>query len=261
MLSAIVGGWYTDPGELHRQYHDSERLRVRMETHSRYGQQSRPFCEWVLDQLDPRPGDLVADVGCGPGNQYHEPLRARGTRVIGLDLSIGMAREAAAGCWPVCADAQALPLVDGSCDRVMCNHALYHVPDQVRALLEMRRIARSGGRVVVAANSHSSMRRLEEVSRQAAADVGQPLPRDRRSPFVIEDGDRVREVFPQAALREFRNLLVFPSPEPVVRYVATMGGIDAAFLEAIGRRVSDIIQAEGAFRVETIAGCLVAEVG
>ena len=41
---------------------------------------------------------------------------------------------------PVRADAQHLPLAGGCCDRLMANHMLYHVPDQLAALGELRRI-------------------------------------------------------------------------------------------------------------------------
>jgi ubiquinone/menaquinone biosynthesis C-methylase UbiE len=128
-------------------------------------------------------------------------------------------------------------------------------------LREMRRVARPGGRVVIATNSARSMWRLDEVCRQAAADVGRPPPGERRSPFVLEDLERVRQVFDDVDVREFRNVLMFPGAEPVVRYLASTGSMDSALADSLEERVRDIIQAEGAFRVETIAGCFVAEVG
>ncbi len=36
------------------------------------------------------------------------------------------------------AEAEALPFAAGSCDRVMANHMLYHVPHQEQALRELR---------------------------------------------------------------------------------------------------------------------------
>jgi ubiquinone/menaquinone biosynthesis C-methylase UbiE len=253
--------WYVDPSELRRQYSDDERLRIRFETHRRFGRNRVSAPQLVLERLEAGPGMLVADVCCGPGDLYHPRLRELGARVIGIDLSLGMVRRAASGCWPVRADAQALPLADASCDRVMCNHALYHVPDQLLALRELRRVVRPGGRVVLATNSGRSMRQLTEAGRRAAADLGRPFSEyrgDRSSPFVLEDVERVREVFPGATVHEVRNQLVFSEAEPVVRYVATMG-IDPDFAAALTRRVQEVIEDQGVFTVDTIAGCFVAD--
>lgn len=251
--------WYIDPDELRRQYSDDERLRIRFETHRRYRRTDATAPRLVLEQLEIEPGMLVADVCCGPGDLYHPRLRGLGARIVGLDFSLGMVRKAASSCLPVQADAQALPLLDASFDRVMCNHALYHVPDQVAAMRELRRVVRPGGRVVLATNSARSMVQLRQVSGLAAADVGRPRSGDRPAPFRLEDLDLVRQVFPAATVHEVRNQLVFAEPGPVVRYVATMG-IQPDFAEALGRRVQNVIDAEGAFTVDTVAGCFVASV-
>lgn len=254
--------WYTDPSRLRGQYDDAERLDVRMRTHARYRTGTRSLGDRVLELLDARSGELVADVACGPGTLYHPPLRAMGVRVLGLDKSAGMVREAAASCWAaVRADAQTLPLAGGSCDRVMCNHALYHVPDRVRGLRELRRVTKPGGRVLLATNSRRTMHQLREAERQAAADLGRTPEPGPVLPFALEDGDVVRGVFPRATIAEFSDVLAFPAPEPVLRYVASGRAIDAAFAEALARRVQEVIDAEGAFRVDTIAGCFVADIG
>jgi SAM-dependent methyltransferase len=50
----------------------------------------------------------------------------------------------------VCADLAALPFPDGSIDGVLCEMVLEHVPDAHRALAEVRRVLRPGGRVYFA---------------------------------------------------------------------------------------------------------------
>src|ERR671935_68216 len=54
-----------DRAYLDEQYGTEERLRIRLEAHQRYSERPDDFFEWVLDRLDPQPGDLVVDVGCG----------------------------------------------------------------------------------------------------------------------------------------------------------------------------------------------------
>jgi ubiquinone/menaquinone biosynthesis C-methylase UbiE len=238
----------SDPELLREQYSDSSRLRVRIETHRRHGTNPVSFPDWVLDQLDPPPGCSLLDAGCGYGNVYHQLLASRGVQPIGLDRSPGMLREAAPGCHAVLGDLVALPFADGAFDRVMCNHVLYHVPDREAAMRELERVTRPGGRVVISTNSDRYLRELHEIAGTS----------DQRSPFRLEDVDEVRAVFPDAAVREFHNELVFDDAQAVVDYVATSIS-ETARLETVRERVQAIVDRDGAFRTETVAGCFVAE--
>ena len=67
------------------------------------------------------------------------------------------------------ADAECLPIADESFDRVTANHMPYHVRGQYRALLEMRRVLRPGGRVVLTTNGSAFMERFAAVHAQAAS--------------------------------------------------------------------------------------------
>ena len=247
---------YTSPDRLAEQYSDSERLRIRQETHRRYGENPVSFLEWATDHLDIRPGMTVVDVGCGRGI-YHPIFKRRGATVIGIDRSIGMAREVGGECLAVVGDAQALPVPDAICDRAVCNHVLYHVPDQLLAMRELRRIVRPGGRVVIATNGARNNERMYQVARQAAAALGRTDSVGWSSPFRLEDLPRVREVFPDARVETFHSAFRFPEAEPALRYWRSMR--DDPELEAAMRpRIDEIIRNEGTFRVPIVAGCFVA---
>lgn len=108
----------------------------------------------LLDRFAARvaAGGLVLDVGAGPCTDSAE-LRARGLRVVSIDLSLAMLRVAR-GEIPgarVQASMLALPC---SCvaDGLWVNASLLHVPrdDVPRALGELRRALRPGGWLWVA---------------------------------------------------------------------------------------------------------------
>lgn len=106
------------------------------------------------------PGERVLDVGCGSGAVTRTLARrvAPGGRAIGVDTSpalLKVARELAdeSGFGAVIefkeCDCRALPFPDASFDAVVAATTLSHVPDVGRALAEMVRVARPGGRVGV----------------------------------------------------------------------------------------------------------------
>ncbi len=99
---------------------------------------------------------LVLDVGCGPA-QAGGYLAVGGTRVLGLDLSAGMAaaaldRYGSLGLRAARADMRQLPLSGGSCAGAASFYALHHLPrDHLRAMLaEFGRVLAPGAVLLVA---------------------------------------------------------------------------------------------------------------
>ncbi len=93
--------------------------------------------------------DLKAlDLCCGQGN-VSEALLSRGCRVVAVDFSptmLAFARQRALTATFIEADAQDLPFNDAEFDIVVSNLGVCHVPDQPRALAEVRRVLRPGGK-------------------------------------------------------------------------------------------------------------------
>jgi len=92
-------------------------------------------------------GMRVLDLCCGQGN-VTTALLAAGCDVVGADFSPAMlllAKSHLHGATFVEADAQDLPFEDGEFDAVVSNFGISHVPDQHRALAEVRRVLRKDG--------------------------------------------------------------------------------------------------------------------
>ena len=268
-----------DRAYLDEQYGTEERLRIRLEAHQRYSERPDDFFEWVLDRLDPQPGDLVVDVGCGVGS-IHPPLCARRVRaVLGVDASRAMVqasqRQANHLGLPVMAveaDAQALPLPDGAYDCAIANHMLFHVPDQRAALRELRRVLKPRGRVVLSAAASGHRSRLREIHARAAEDLGYTPADSVMHRFNLDHLDLVREVFPSAERFVREDAFVFPNTDAALRYYAS-GAIDALqdcpadgshrprLLALVGEQIDRIIRSERVFRDPKDAGCFVATVG
>nr|RNJ65360.1 MAG: class I SAM-dependent methyltransferase [Leptolyngbya sp. IPPAS B-1204] len=101
--------------------------------------------------IDNWQGQIVVDIGCGPGNIYRALHDHNGKPhlLIGVDVSLGglqIAQEL--GYTAVLADAHHLPFVDGFADIVMLNAALHHCDDMAQVLREAARLVKPGGLLV-----------------------------------------------------------------------------------------------------------------
>ena len=111
----------------------------------------------VYETLAAEPGDHLVDVGCGPGFYTLELLDQVGPHgsVAAIDVSPAMLAIASHRCEgrPNVtfheADATSLPAEAASFDGAVCVQVLEYVADVDRALTEVHRVLRPGGRVVL----------------------------------------------------------------------------------------------------------------
>jgi SAM-dependent methyltransferase len=119
----------------------------------------------------------VLDLACGSGIYSRALARALPDgQVVALDLSPAMLayavrrarRERLANVVWVHGDALALPLADAGVDAVNCCGALHLFPDVARALDEIYRVLRPGGRFAAAVGRRTSSARSGLVAGLAA---------------------------------------------------------------------------------------------
>jgi demethylmenaquinone methyltransferase/2-methoxy-6-polyprenyl-1,4-benzoquinol methylase len=98
-----------------------------------------------------RPGDRVLDAACGTGDLAIADRDAGASHVTGLDFSeqmLARARRKAPLEW-VQGDLLALPFEDASFDAATVGFGVRNVADLERALRELRRVLRPGGRLAI----------------------------------------------------------------------------------------------------------------
>jgi len=109
----------------------------------------------AIDLLEIKPGDRVLEVGVGTG--LNLPLYPRDCEVTGIDISEGMLRKAdervrtygMTNTKLMVMDASKLEFPENSFDRVIATYVISAVPDPVKTLLEMRRVCKPSGHLVI----------------------------------------------------------------------------------------------------------------
>jgi SAM-dependent methyltransferase len=241
---------------------------------------------WAYAEVPPDPGwrvsavawdgtQVVADVGCGNGFDLRQLVPSgRCKHGIGIDLSAGMLRGLedvgrSGRLSLIQADAQQLPLTDGSVDVALAMHMLYHVPDVHAAVAELRRITRPGGTVLASTNNPASMAEVHGLFDAVASELlGRPVRALPPLSFTTETGAAILAGhFSDVTIRWHDASLSFPGAEPVVAYLSSIREpvlayadeqfpFDAA-LEELARRVEQAIRAQGSFRATSRMGVFV----
>ncbi|MFF4602654.1 class I SAM-dependent methyltransferase [Streptomyces sp. NPDC001339] len=190
---------------------DSERLRRYWDKHARsYDRQMRFFDRtlfgesrtWVCSQAS---GDVL-EVAVGTG--LNLPLYPPGVRLTGIEWSpemLAVARRRADELGRPAdlreGDAQALPFPDASFDTVVCTLALCAIPDDQRAIAEMNRVLKPGGRLLLLDHVPSSVwpvRALQRLIELITVPLGgehllrRPLRHIQAAGLPIEQRDRFK---------------------------------------------------------------------
>jgi ubiquinone/menaquinone biosynthesis C-methylase UbiE len=121
---------------------------------------TRKWADDLLGRAQPRAGENVLDLACGTGIVARLASRRMDQgHVAGLDLNKGMlavARTISSDGAPIDwieGSALDLPFEPGTVDLVLCQLGLQFLPDQERALREMRRVLSPTGRLALSVYS------------------------------------------------------------------------------------------------------------
>jgi ubiquinone/menaquinone biosynthesis C-methylase UbiE len=249
------------------QYVSAANLNARIQLHGRFSTNHYGWFRWLFDQLClPAQCDIM-ELGCGPGDLWLQnlPRIAPGWRITLSDFSPGMLGQAVANLRGqghlfvfALTDAQSIPFADRSFDIVIANHMLYHVPDRSRALAEMRRVLRPGGRLYASTVGRSHLRelwglvsRVDPALASRAADV--------TNPFTLESGyEEVAQWFLDVLVARYEDALVVTEAEPLLAYVwsGEAASMSPEQREAFARCVEQELALHGAIRISKDSGLL-----
>jgi ubiquinone/menaquinone biosynthesis C-methylase UbiE len=157
-----------------------------------YSRAFAPVMTWCADAIAAAPGMRVLDIAAGSGQPALAiaPRLQPGGTILGIDFSPEMvavaerrARQAGASNVSFSTmDAEQLELADASFDAVTCACGLIFFPDAHRALAEMRRVLKPGGRIAIVVWDEPSKSPFVTVGGGAISRFHAPTPSNPNSP-------------------------------------------------------------------------------
>jgi len=179
------------------QYETEDNLRARKSAYvNAEGDDPREFAFEAIAEAKPR---NVLEVGGGEGELAERIREELGAEVIAIDQSERMVEiQRSKGIDARVGDVEELPFADGEFDVVVAAWMLYHVPDLDRALAEIARVLKPGGRLVAVTNAIDHLQELWDLARRETS--------LRRFTFRSENGEEsLRRHFASISRRDARG--------------------------------------------------------
>ncbi|HET8894676.1 MAG TPA: methyltransferase domain-containing protein [Gaiellaceae bacterium] len=170
-----------------------------------------PVADWLIDQLDPQPGQTILDIASGTGDLGFA-VAGRAGRVLSTDFSPEMVevarkngeRRGVANVEHRVLDAERMDLADESVDGVICRWGYMLMADPGAALRETRRVLRDGGRLAFAVWTPPDRNLWAAIPSMILVERGAVPPPDPGAPgiFALGDDTRIRALVDAAGFSE-----------------------------------------------------------
>jgi SAM-dependent methyltransferase len=222
---------------------------------------SRAVGEWMVRELDPRPGDTVLELGAGPGDTGFAAAAVLGERgrLISTDFSPDMVevarhRGAELGHRNVdyrVMDAERIELESDSVDGVLCRFGYMLMADPAAALGETRRVLRPGGRLALAVWAAAERNPWAAIGGRMLVERGHMPPPEPEAPGVFSMGseERIRALLEGAGFAEIRIEEVpvrftFSDVDDYVSFAAETAGPFAMVIRGLSESERQTIEAQ-----------------
>jgi SAM-dependent methyltransferase len=216
--------------------------------------------DWLVEQIDPRPGDTVLELATGVGDTGLAAARRVGEmgRVLITDFApemVAAARRRATelGITNVefrVLDAERMELATASVDGVVCRWGYMHMADPGAAFAETRRVLRPGGRLAFTVWAGPEFYPLASLISHILVMRGHLVPPPTApGVFALAEPGRIRELvlgagFTSPRIEEMSTHRRFADFEAYWRYLTDLAGAISPVLRGLSNEERTVVQAE-----------------
>ena len=227
---------------LKTQYLNASNISARISLHQMYSTGRPGWFQWIYDNCSICRNMNILELGCGSGTFWTVNLDKLppDINVTITDISEGMIRDAKRNITNSglaqynfsynTTDCCNIPYPDNSFDIVIANHVLFYCNPVTKAVNEIHRVLKSGGRLIC---STYSSRHMQEIN-QLVSDFDSRivLSADRLyTIFGLDNGcQRLNNDFKQIEKKIYKDSLIVDKAEPLIEYIMSCHGNQNQYL-------------------------------
>jgi ubiquinone/menaquinone biosynthesis C-methylase UbiE len=249
------------------QYKDDSNLSIRSNLHEKHSTNKQGLFPWLFEKYEFSKGYRILELGCGNGAQWQNRIQelTADCSLVLTDYSEGMVKIV----WEKYSDnknmlaqkvdIQNIPFPDNCFDVVIANHMLYHVPDLLKALSEVRRVLKSGGKFYAATNGNGGMR---PYLRNAFKQINPKLDFFKKDlSFNLQNGkEMLSQYFEEVQRHDFEDSLAITETKDLIDWLKSTISIASYSeddLEGLYDYFESIRQRDGAINIPKEAGLFI----
>jgi ubiquinone/menaquinone biosynthesis C-methylase UbiE len=255
--------------KLFEQYENASNLRSRISIHEIFSVNKYGWMRWYFDELN-LPNDCrILELGCGDASLWkkNKDRIPKGLDITLSDFSKGMLNDAKinlgknAGDFKFqIMDAEEIPCEDCSFDVVIANHMLYHVEDIWKALSEINRVLKPGGRFYSSTVGENHMIEIRDIMNKFKSETMDIKSSDITSRFNLENGaQKLKKCFVNIDMKRYTDSLIVTESTAIIDYIFSMpGNVGESFskerLDKLNKYLKDKIAIEGGIHITKDTG-------
>ncbi len=227
---------------LKTQYENSNNISARIKLHKLYSINKQGWFPWVYEQCDIHSGMNILEIGCGSGAFWKETMdkcNQCNVQITLNDISEGMLRDTKREFEKKhpsihfnyqAFDCHDIPYDESIFDLVIANHVLFYCDDLSKALGEIRRILKPGGKLICSTYGASHMKEITTLVQEFNSSI--ILSADKLyDRFGLDNGaDLLAPYFSSITRKIYKDELIVDKADPLIEYILSCHGNQNQYL-------------------------------
>lgn len=256
----------SDKEKVNDMYIKKDTLSTRVNIHAKYSINKYGWNNWVFDQYNLNESANILEFGCGTGDIWvgREKQIPKNVNIILTDISPLMLEKAKEKLGYndnfsfKIMDIQNIPLPDKYLDIIIANHMLYHVPDIIKALSEIRRVLKDDGILYTTTVGNDHLKELQDIYRKYENDV--KFSYSNELSFTLENGEKIlNKYFGKIIQKRYIDSLEVTDINDLMDYIVSYNELPETICHEIYDTINKEILKNGMVRIKKDSGMFISE--